>query len=190
MDPITGIDLIRIFFGDQPPVYKVEVMFRVLIIYIVALVFLRAGGKRARRQMTPVEMLLVVALGSGVGDAMLYSDTPLLYASIIIVSVTVFQFMFARLKIRSNFFEKFVDSRPNMFVKEGEILYDALEAESYTVKELESDLRQAGVRDIGEVQYAYLELNGNVSVFQYPEGERKQIQQIIPVPEVDGLMKV
>jgi uncharacterized membrane protein YcaP (DUF421 family) len=121
---------------------------------------------------------------------MLYSDTPLLYASIIIVSVTVFQFMFARLKIRSNFFEKFVDSRPNMFVKEGEILYDALEAESYTVKELESDLRQAGVRDIGEVQYAYLELNGNVSVFQYPEGERKQIQQIIPVPEVDGLMKV
>jgi uncharacterized membrane protein YcaP (DUF421 family) len=190
MDPITTIDFARIFFGGQPYLFFVEVGFRVLIVFAFALIFLRAGGKRARKQLTPVEMLIVVALGSAVGDAMVYSDTPLIPTLLIIITVIVLQFGAARLKRRSDSFEKFVNSRPNMFIKEGKILHDALEAENYTLKELESELRMKGVRDIGEVEYAYLELGGGLSVFKYAEGQGKDTEKIIPVPEEDGFMKV
>lgn len=190
MDPITTIDFSRIFIGEQPLLFAVEVMFRVLVVYVVALIFLRAGGKRARKQMTPVEMLIVVALGSAVGDAMLYADTPVMYTIVIIISVIVFQFFTARMKIRIPLFEKFVNSRPNMFIKHGEILFEALEAEGYTEKELKSELRMQGIRNIGEVEYAYLELGGGLSVFKFDKSEVKEGEKILPVPEEDGFMKV
>lgn len=190
MDPISTIDFARIFIGEQPLLFLAEVAFRVLVVFAFALVFLRAGGKRARKQMTPVEMLLIVALGSAVGDAMAYPDTAIVPTMLIIATVIVVQYAASRMKQRSGLFEKFVNSRPNMFIREGQILYDALEAENYTEKELESELRMQGVRNVGEVEYAYLELGGGMSVFTYEKGQEKDRKNIIPVPEEDGFMKV
>ena len=87
MDPVTTFDVAQIFFGESEWVFLLEITFRVLVIYCFALVFLRAGGKKARKQMTPVEMLLIVALGSAVGDVMFYPTVALLYAALIIVTI-------------------------------------------------------------------------------------------------------
>ncbi|MDP3264688.1 MAG: hypothetical protein U1E06_13565 [Tabrizicola sp.] len=53
-------------------------MIRTLIIYAYSLLLIRWIGGRGVAQMSVVEFLLVVALGSAVGDAMFYGDVPLL----------------------------------------------------------------------------------------------------------------
>ncbi len=190
MDPVTTFDVAQIFFGESEWVFLLEITFRVLVIYCFALVFLRAGGKKARKQMTPVEMLLIVALGSAVGDVMFYPTVALLYAALIIVTIVTLQFGTSRLKLKWRFFEKFVNSRPNLLVKQGEVIHKALEAECITQAELESELRINGVRNIGQVEYAYIELDGNISVFKYKEGDEKTGKEIMPIPDVDQFMRV
>ena len=140
--------------------------------------------------MTPVEMLLIVAIGSAVGDVMFYPSIALIYAALIVVTVIVLQFATSRLKLKWNMFELFVNSRPNLLVHNGEVVTKALETENLTLSELESSLRLKGIRNIGEVEYAYLELDGNISVFKYENGQEKEGKEIMPVPKVDEFMRV
>lgn len=177
MDPVTNFDVMKILFGESEWVFLLEITFRVLVIYVFALLFLRVGGKKSRQQMTPVEMLLIVALGSAVGDVMFYPSVALLYGALIIITVLVLQFATSRLKLKWGFFEKFVDSRPNLLVKEGRVIKKALEAENVTETELESELRLNSIRNIGQVEYAYLEVNGKISVFKYEEGKEKKVRK-------------
>ncbi len=190
MDPVVTFDLTQTIFGESEWVFLLEITFRVLVIYIFALVFLRAGGKKARKQMTPVEMLLIVALGSAVGDVMFYPSVAIIYAALIIMTVITLQFGTSRLKLKWSPFEKFINSRPNLLVKNGQIIQHALETENFTEAELESELRKNGVRNIGEVEYAYLELDGSISVFPFEEGKVKNGKEIMPLPEVDEFIRV
>jgi uncharacterized membrane protein YcaP (DUF421 family) len=49
-------------------------------------------------------------------------------------------------------------------IREGRLLHRNLRREFVTVEELESQLRQHGIQDVAEVQAAYLESDGKISV--------------------------
>ena len=71
-DPIVPFDLMRMFFGTDPALFYLEIVFRTFVIYAYALLLIRWVGGRGIAQMSVVEFLLVIALGSAVGDAMFY----------------------------------------------------------------------------------------------------------------------
>ncbi len=190
MDPVTTFNLSEIFFGESEYIFLLEIVFRVLVIYFFALIFLRAGGKKARKQMTPVEMLLIVAIGSAVGDVMFYPTIALIFAGLIIITVVTLQYFTSRMKLKWPFFELFINSRPNLLVRNGKTIEKALTAENVTQTELESALRTKDVRNIGEVEYAYLELDGSISVFKFEKENIVEGKEIMPIPEPDEFMRV
>ena len=71
-DPVTAFDFGRMLFGDEPPLFLLEIAFRTVVIYVYTLVLIRWIGSRSIAQLSLVEFLLVIALGSAVGDAMFY----------------------------------------------------------------------------------------------------------------------
>src|SRR5688572_12528546 len=84
MATVTPLDWHRLFFGEGPPLFFMEIVVRVLLTYSFAVVALRYMGKRGQRQMAPFELVLVIALGSATGDAMFSPEVPILYAWLII----------------------------------------------------------------------------------------------------------
>lgn len=80
MDAITPFDWFRLFLGEDPPLFYLEIVFRILVIWIWTMVLLRWIGGRSISQLSVVEFLLVIALGSAVGDAMFYPEVPLAHA--------------------------------------------------------------------------------------------------------------
>lgn len=50
---------------------------------------LRWLGSRTIGQLSTIEFLLVIALGSAVGDAMFYPDVPLIHALLVVMVVVV-----------------------------------------------------------------------------------------------------
>lgn len=181
MDIISSIDLGRILIGEQPGFYISEIIFRVLFIYFFSLIFLRAGGKRSRQQVTPNDVLMMVALGSVVGDVMFNPSVSLLYAGVIILTIVLLQYLIAKIKQQSNALETFIDSKPIMLIKWGKWLEDQVENENITKDEVRSALRLKGVRNLEEVEYAFLEITGNYSIFLYQDGkERFRGENIIP----------
>ena len=85
--PVTPFDLQRMFLGEQPLLFYAEILVRTLIIYAYTLVMIRWIGGRGVAQLSMVEFVLVIALGSAVGDAMFYPDVPLLAAMLVITGV-------------------------------------------------------------------------------------------------------
>lgn len=65
--------------------------------------------------------------------------------------------------------ERFIDSEPRRLVRRGVVDHHNLRDERLESEELFAALRIQGVRQLGEVQLAYIEPSGAISVLREPE---------------------
>ncbi len=171
-ETLQVFDWRRIFLGDIPLIFLFELIFRTIWMYLWALFVSRLMGKRSVGDMTSFDYLIVVAIGSATGDPMMMFDIPLLHGMVVLSVIMVLERTIARLSWRWGRIERVVESTPTPLVRDGEILHDRLSAERMTTGELMSLLRQSGVRDLGDIERAWLEPTGKLSVFLRPEDER------------------
>lgn len=164
--PVIPFDLARMFIGEQPPLFYAEILFRTVLIYLYTLVMLRWIGGRGVAQLSLVEFLLVIALGSAVGDAMFYPEVPLLAAMAVITTVVFVNKVLDRLIVRFDRAKRTLDGCPIALVRDGHILLDAMKHRDLGIAEIKSMLRLAGVENLGELRVAYLEAGGGLSVFR------------------------
>lgn len=177
---VVPFDWFRIFLGDPPPGFLLEIVVRVVCIYLFALLMMQVMGKRGRNQMNPLEFLVIIALGSATGDVMFYPEVPLSYAALVIALLVLIGALVAKIEARSERFRRLLESEPTVLVQAGCVLEAGLKSERVSRGELYSELREAGVEQLGQVRVAILELSGRVSVFKYPDAQVRQGESIMP----------
>lgn len=191
MDTVQPFDLQRMIVGDAPPLFYLEILVRTLIIYVYSLVLMRWLGSRTIGQLSTVEFLLVIALGSAVGDGMFYPEVPLLHALAVITLVVVANKGLDLLIARNVTAERILDGRPYRVVENGVIDNEALRRSDAGHSEILQQLRQHGVRNLGEVEHAYVEPDGVFTVFLHEDNPRPGLPIVPPweierPPEVEG----
>jgi uncharacterized membrane protein YcaP (DUF421 family) len=168
-------DPLRILFGSPDlatPLFYLEILLRTTVMYVYTIVLARVVGHDAIGQLGPFEFVLVIAVGSAAGDPMFYPDVGLLQGIAVITVVMLLHRATGYATARWRKVESVVQGEPIMVVEAGRILEDAIGAGRLTQGELLSLLRGEGVRDTGEVECAYLEPSGVLSVFRYKDGGR------------------
>jgi uncharacterized membrane protein YcaP (DUF421 family) len=135
------------------------------VIFCLLLLIMRLLGKRGQENLSPMQQMLLIALGSAAGDALLYPNVALLYAVVILVSVTLLTIWLERVTDRSRRVRDYVESHPRVLVCDGVIDEKALRRERTNIRELHAALRTAGARSIDQVELAILEVTGGISVF-------------------------
>ena len=180
MDPVTPFDWHRMFLGEQPPLFVLEILFRIVAIYAFAVLLLRLMGKRGNRTLSPFENVLIIALGSAVGDAMFYPQVPILYAWVVVAVVVLLQRLLSVVQLRSARLNTFLESDPEVLVRHGEVIPDGLRAARLRPDELLGMLREQEVENTGEVRYAFLERSGQLGLLRYPEGEEREGEFTFP----------
>jgi uncharacterized membrane protein YcaP (DUF421 family) len=155
------------FLGDFDMLFLLEVAVRTGIIYVFALLLVRFLGKRGQGQLSPFEFVIIIALGSAVGDPMFYADVPLVHSMIVITVVVVFNRGLEFAVANSGRVEAFVESTPTCVVVDGRLELKDLGRESIAHDELFMVLRQSGVEQLGQVRRAYIEPSGELSWFPY-----------------------
>lgn len=163
---IQVFDWQRMLFGDEPPLFLLEIAFRTTVVYVYALLLLRWLGSRTIGQLSTIEFLLVIALGSAVGDAMFYPDVPLLHALLVITVVVVANKVLDMVIARSPATERAIDGVPEEAVRDGVICKQFLSSSSLGRNELFQQLRENGVMQLGEVAHAYIETDGALTIFK------------------------
>jgi uncharacterized membrane protein YcaP (DUF421 family) len=163
---ITAFDLKRMLIGDEPPLFLLEIVVRTVIIYAYTLLLLRWLGSRTVGQLSTVEFLLVIALGSAVGDAMFYPDVPLLQAMLVVTVVVVANKLLDLSISKSRRAERLLDGKPREVVRDGVVARKFLDENWMSRYELFQELREAGIEQLGEVRRAYIEKDGKVTVFR------------------------
>lgn len=180
MEPVTPFDWQRLFIGHHPPLFLLEIILRVILIYGFAVFMLRYMGKRGQRQMTPFELLVVIALGSATGDSMFYPEVPIFYAWLIIFIVVLLNRLLDVLQVRVKWVNVFLEGQPQLLIKEGKILTANLEKEHLRQGEFLALLREKEVKNIGEVKYAFLEQTGQLGILRYEKEEQREGESTLP----------
>ena len=146
-----------------------QVLMRVLIIYVVVIVAVRLMGKRQVGEMQPTELVITILLseiatmpvGDG-GKAMLpYICGVLLLAALEIIN------SFAA--ICSNRYRVILEGRPVIVIRNGVIDQKQLKKLRVTVEDLTAALRDRGFFDVSKISYAVMETNGKISALPKPE---------------------
>jgi len=179
-DPVVAFDLGRMLFGDEPPLFLLEIAFRTIAIYLYTLALIRWVGSRSIAQLSLVEFLLVIALGSAVGDAMFYPDVPLVHCIVVITIVVLLDKALSFLVTRSPRLEDIIEGRSVEVVRDGLINRRVLDKSKLGHDELFEQLRLNDVEDLGQVRAAYLETNGLLSVFKNDPDRRQPGLSIDP----------
>lgn len=176
------IDWGQMFFGDGDAIFLVEIVIRTAILYGFALFMIRLMGKRGMAQLTPFEFVIIVALGSAVGDPMFYPDVPLIHGIAVIVTVVVAQRLIARLTTIESV-ERLLEGQPLVVIEDGRILEDLLDREDFTKEELYELLRLNGVAKLSDVKRAVLEDIGRLSVLRMSAADEGFDEQMWPPPK-------
>ena len=180
MEPVTPFDWYRLFIGEQPPLFFLEIVFRVILIYTFAVFMLRYMGKRGQRQLSPFELVLVIALGSATGDSMFYPEIPILYAWLIIVVMVGLNWIISELQYRYKSVNSFLEGEPRLMVWRGKVVEQSLHKEQLRREELLGLLREQEVDNTGEIEYVFLERTGHVGLFRRAKTELYEGESTFP----------
>lgn len=80
-----------------------------------------------------------------------------------------------------------MSGQPAILIYRGKIDESALRRESITINELQERLRVDNIFNLGDVEYAILETNGELTVIQKPEKRALTPQDMNIVPEYEGI---
>jgi uncharacterized membrane protein YcaP (DUF421 family)/DNA-directed RNA polymerase subunit RPC12/RpoP len=169
MEGAYTFDLARILLGRLPWLYLAEILVRTTIVYFFALFVVRTIGKRGMGQLAPFDFVIIIALGSAVGDPMFYPDVPLLHALVAITAIVVLTQGVTRVTQRSKRIQDLLSATAARLIRDGVMDLAAMRQEGIARTELFEALRTIGIEHLGEVERAYLEPSGKISVFRQPQ---------------------
>lgn len=177
-------EISRVLFGEPNTAtfgFFAEIAVRTVIMYLYTIFLARMVGQGGVGQIGPFEFVLVIAVGSAAGDPMIYPDVALLHGILVITIVILLHRATGAMLNRLPRLERRLEGEPLLVVKDGRIQEDKLGAGTLTRRELFALLRSRGVRDTGDVEFAWFEPSGQLSVFMRERG--KAADGISTLPE-------
>lgn len=160
-------DFWTMFFGDFSMMIYLEIILRVIIIMVYTILMIRWIGKRVVGGLGSADVLLIVAMGSAVGDAMFYPDIPLSIPLTVITLIAAFQKFYVYVGVKYEAVRKVTDPKVMKLVENGRLLKDNFTEDDIDENEVYMLLRQQGIRFLSEVEHAYYEQSGVLSVYKF-----------------------
>ena len=149
---------------------------RIIAIYFFTLFMLRIAGKRRIAHLSAFDILIIIALGSAVGDVMLYPDSEasLVRGATAVFAVIALQILVSKLTEHNKTLGYLVHGKGTEVIRRGKIVWHNLESEDLTEDELMELLREKGVGRVSEVKEAVLERSGEIGLILYGEGSGRR----------------
>ncbi|MEJ7767547.1 MAG: DUF421 domain-containing protein [Chitinophagaceae bacterium] len=178
MDKI--FDWHKLLMNELPGIFLLEVVFRSLIMFLVAFAAFRFSGKRGIKQLSVFELALIVSLGSAAGDPMFYEDVGLIPAITVFIIVTAFYRLVTWLVTKSEKIEAIVEGKPIYIIMEGKFCIEDIGKNELAREEFFAQLRVHSIEHVGQVKWAILETSGDISVFYYDDEDVKPGLPLLP----------
>lgn len=141
--------------------------------------------KQSVGQLSVPELLLVIGLGSSVGDPMFYAEVPLLHGMLVVAVVVSLLRGFNALMERSELASDLIEGEPKQIVADGVLDLDTMKSVDMDRDRLFEQLRLKGIEHLGEVRVAYLETSGQLSVFRHIGAKVRPGLPIVPPPTIE-----
>lgn len=140
-----------------------------ILIFVSLLVFTRILDKTQIGQLTFYEYISGITMGS-IAGSMASSDPDKFWSHFYDLSLfAALTYLLSLLTIKNRPLRKLIEGSPSIIIENGRIMKQNMKALRYDLDELNSQLREKGIFDMGEVQYASIEPTGQLSVILKPD---------------------
>jgi uncharacterized membrane protein YcaP (DUF421 family) len=178
-------DMARLFLGDAPPEFLIEVFLRTLLIFLFLLFVVRIMGKRMTAQLTIIEFAVMLTLGAIAAPPMQLPDRGLVPGIVVMICALGFQRGISYFSIKRARVEEITQGTASLLVKNGIIETKKITKLRITHEQLFSHIRQKGIYNLAQVKRAYFEGCGIISIY-YEDNGRYGLPTL-PLDEVDSL---
>jgi uncharacterized membrane protein YcaP (DUF421 family) len=150
------------------------VAWHTLVIYVFLILSLSLLGHRETTQLSPVEIVIIMILGSAVETSMVAGDTSLLAGLTSAAILLLCNWGFTRLLNRWRGLRRVLIGHPIPLVYNGKILPKRMQAAGLSQDNLLEGVRQRGYEDLQQVRFAVLETDGSISVVPMETGKGRK----------------
>lgn len=136
------------------------------ILYIFIIFVYRIMGKKEVGELSIVDLIVTILIAELAALTIEDSKSSILVSIIPIVVLVCFQIGYSYLSLKSVKIRNFVEGKPSTIIKNGKIVFSVMSKLRYSLDDLIMQLREQNIKSIEEVDYAVLENDGKLSVFQ------------------------
>ena len=165
----------------------IVIFVRVVVLYILVLIIMRLMGKREIGQLQPFELVISIMIADLASVPMADTGIPITSGIIPILGLLILQSVISFINLKSIRAREIICGKPTILIYRGKIDEKALKKEKFTINELQERLRGDNVFYIGDVEYAILETNGEISVIPKPDKRNTIPKDFNIMPEYEGI---
>ena len=159
------------------------VIYRTLLFYIIITVIYRFMGKREIGQLGIVDLIVSILIAELAAMSIDNRNESILLSIVPILILVAIEVGIAYVSLKVPKIRNIIDGEPSVIINSGKVNFNEMVNQRYSLEDLMTQLREAGVRSIETVDYAVLETSGKLSVFRKNETENGQY----PIPLIlDG----
>ena len=144
----------------------ITVFARTILVYLILIVSMRLMGKRQVGELQISELIVTIMLSDFAATPIYETDIPFAYAIIPILLLLSVEVILSFIILHVPGLKVLLGGRPSLIIKKGVLDQKELKRQRMCLSELIGSLREQGISDINDVEYAILEENGKLSVFE------------------------
>ncbi|HKN94953.1 MAG TPA: YetF domain-containing protein [Thermoleophilaceae bacterium] len=141
-----------------------DLVIRATVVFFFIYLVTRVVGKRELSSMEPFDLILLVVTGDLVQQAITQSDYSVTGALTVISTIALLTVFVSWVNWRFRRMRSMLEGQPVVLVDNGEMIERNMKRERITVEDIEAEGRMQQVTDIGDMRWAVLETNGQISI--------------------------
>lgn len=143
-----------------------SITIKTLLLYFFIVIVYRVMGKKEVGKLSIIDLIVSILIAELAAISIEEVDRSILTSIIPIVVLVVIQISISFISLKSVSLRKLIDGNPIVIIKDGKLNFKDMTKLRYTIDDLIAQLREQGIKSIKEVNYAVLENNGKLSVFE------------------------
>ncbi|HEX6947779.1 MAG TPA: YetF domain-containing protein [Acidimicrobiia bacterium] len=143
-----------------------DIVIRATVVFWFLWLMVRGTGKRSLAELTPLDLILVVVIGDIVQQGINQEDMSITGAVLGVAVFVGWTLVGNYLNRRFPATTRLLAGEPVIILRDGQPLADRLRRERLTVDDLKEAARMQGIADLGKVEFAVLESDGQLSFIE------------------------
>lgn len=152
------------FWHGQPTLTVVGWIMRATVTILWLMLIAKLMGQRELGRMTLFDFIVAITLGTIAGSHLADSEVPIAGAIISMATIGFIDILFAYLALKNSKLRRVFQDESLMLIENGQIRYDMLYKSMFNLDDLLIELRLKNYPNPHDVEFAFLEPNGQVSV--------------------------
>ncbi|MEN6316560.1 MAG: DUF421 domain-containing protein [Clostridiaceae bacterium] len=144
----------------------INIFLRSVIAFIGLLFLTHLMGRKQLSQITFFDYIVGITVGSIAASIVVDRSISVIDGIIATIVWCAMPIIIGYIAVKNLAFRRFVDGEPKVIIQNGTIINKNMLKEKYNMGDLLMQLRDKGVFDISEVEFAILEPNGELSVLK------------------------